>query len=177
LPRRQHRLAREHGKLEGSHWIKPLESLNRSLATTVVVDKEGDAKWQPHPENCIGVKPWDGDPDDTTLLELIPVLESMALPDVPDVRPVIKQHKESELGLVESFKIAQRKKRDQIRNFSKGRSLFGGQGQYAGIPPIGASPAELESGEVNMPMLNISVRVRLLSLSICTVWPAIMWFD
>ena len=36
---------------------------------------------------------------------------------------------------------------------------------------------ELESGEVNMPMLNISVRVRLLSLSICTVWPAIMWFD
>jgi hypothetical protein len=125
------------------------------------VDKEGDAEWQPHPQNCIGVKPWDGDPDDTTLLELIPVLESMALPDVPDVRPVINQHKKSELGLVESFKIAQRKKRDQIRNLSKGRSLFGGQGQHAGMPPIGASPAELESGEVNMPMLNITVRVSL----------------
>lgn len=123
------------------------------------MDKEGDAQWQPKPENYVGVKPWDGDPDDSELLELIPVLESMALPDVPDVRAVIKQHKDSELSLVESFQVAQRKKRDQIRNFAKGRSLFGGQGQQAGMPPIGASPAELESGEVNMPMLNISVRV------------------
>lgn len=125
----------------------------------MVVDKEGDAEWQPQGENCIGIKPFDGDMDDTELLKLIPVLESMALPDVPDVRSVIKQHKESELGLVESFTIAQRKKRDQIRNYSKGRSLFGGQGQHAGMPPIGASPAELEKGEVMMPLLNISVRV------------------
>ena len=155
----QARLAREHGKLEGNHWIKPLESLNRNLAQTVLVDKEGGEKWQPHPDNCIAVKPWDGDENDTELLDLIPVLESMALPDVPDVRPVIKQHKESELGLVESFKVAQRTKRDQIREYAKGRSLFGGQGQHAGMPPIGASPAELEKGEAMMPMLNIQVRL------------------
>ena len=105
------------------------------------------------------MKPWDGDENDTELLDLIPVLESMALPDVPDVRPVIKQHKESELGLVESFKVAQRTKRDQIREYAKGRSLFGGQGQHAGMPPIGASPAELEKGEAMMPMLNIQVRL------------------
>ena len=73
----------------------------------MLVDKEGGADWQPLPENCIPVPPWDGNDEDTVLLDLIPVLESMALPDIPDVRPLIKQHKESELGLVESFKLAQ----------------------------------------------------------------------
>jgi len=54
----------------------------------------------------------------------------------------------------------QRAKRDQIRNYAKmqGRSLFGGGQQGAGMPPLGASPAELEKGEAGMPMLNIQVR-------------------
>ena len=42
----------------------------------------------------------------------------------------------------------------------QGRSLFGGGQQGAGMPPLGASPAELEKGEAGMPMLNIQVQDR-----------------
>ena len=52
---------REHAKLKGTHWTKPVDALNREPEKVVVVDKEGDEKWQPHPNNCIAIPKWDSD--------------------------------------------------------------------------------------------------------------------
>ena len=48
----------------GGHWAKPVDALNREPEKVVVVDKEGDEKWQPHPNNCIAIPKWDGNDDD-----------------------------------------------------------------------------------------------------------------
>merc|ERR1712106_349408 len=58
-------------------YIKDLNCLNRDLRTVVVVDDDID-EVQLNKENCIVIKPWKGDPEDRELLDLIPLLESLA---------------------------------------------------------------------------------------------------
>lgn len=42
------------------------------------------------PENTLKLKPWKDDPSDTTLLDLMPMLQMIALKGVKDVRDVVK---------------------------------------------------------------------------------------
>jgi hypothetical protein len=65
--------------------------LNRDMRHVVLVDKDGAADWLPQPDNVIYVPPWEGDMNDTALLDLLPLLEALAMPDVPDVREVSRR--------------------------------------------------------------------------------------
>ena len=159
--RLSHRLFRDHARLlqgedgdKAWHWSKDLSAINRDLSHVVLVDKEGDQPWQPYPNNCIAVPPWDGDPDDTALLDLLPMLEALAMPDVPDVREVIKLHnpktrkkaatgseldtegeaaddaigEDEEMTMADSFRLAMRARRKSTREYLKNArgSVFGG---------------------------------------------------
>ncbi len=80
-----HRLYRPETKFEKGVFVKDLSVLNRDLSRVVVIDHDmRNLKY--HRENAIEVPKWTGDPSDTTLLELVGFLESLAKENVADVR-------------------------------------------------------------------------------------------
>ncbi|KAK5069173.1 mitochondrial inner membrane protein required for protein import [Lithohypha guttulata] len=82
-------LFREMTVYEDGGYVKDLSYLNRDLSKVIVVDSD------PHhvkkqPENAIVLPKWNGDPNDTTLIDLIPFLENVAALEYKDTREVIK---------------------------------------------------------------------------------------
>jgi import inner membrane translocase subunit TIM50 len=66
-----------------------LSYLNRPLRKVIIIDTD------PHhvkhqPENAIVLPKWNGDPNDQTLVQLIPFLEYLATMGFDDARPVLK---------------------------------------------------------------------------------------
>lgn len=86
-----HRLYRDATTYRNGVHMKDLSKLNRELSKVIIVDDEPEA-FSMHPSNGITIKKFDGDPQDVTLLQLIPVLESMIADDVSDVREVLRQY-------------------------------------------------------------------------------------
>ncbi|KMS94557.1 hypothetical protein BVRB_020210 [Beta vulgaris subsp. vulgaris] len=86
-----HRLYRDATTYRNGVHMKDLSKLNRDLSKVIIVDDESEA-FSMHTNNGITVKKFDGDPQDVTLLQLIPVLESMIADDVADVREVLRQY-------------------------------------------------------------------------------------
>eukprot|EP00967_Tisochrysis_lutea_P029122 scaffold34016_cov20-Tisochrysis_lutea.AAC.4 len=61
---------------EGKH-VRDLSKLNRDLSQVLMISAHPEA-WEFQPENTIKLKPWQpspSDPPDTTLLDLIPMLQ------------------------------------------------------------------------------------------------------
>jgi len=73
---------------EDNVYIKELNRLGRDLASTIILDNSPTA-YKYNIENAIPVKTWFTDQKDTELLDLIPILESLA--KVPDVRVIINK--------------------------------------------------------------------------------------
>ncbi|KAL8428677.1 hypothetical protein ACSSS7_007066 [Eimeria intestinalis] len=68
-------------------FVKDLSLLGRDLKSTIIIDNSTRAYlW--HAENAIPIKSWFEDPHDRELLDLIPILQSLA--SVQDIRPVIR---------------------------------------------------------------------------------------
>ena len=67
------RLYRQHALLCGTNHIKDLSRLGRSIEKVIIVDNLAE-NFQFQPENGIMIKTWIDDPNDTALLELIPIL-------------------------------------------------------------------------------------------------------
>jgi import inner membrane translocase subunit TIM50 len=66
-----------------------LSYLNRPLRKVLIIDT--DAHHVKHqPENAIILPKWNGDPNDQTLVQLIPFLEYLATMGFDDTRPVLK---------------------------------------------------------------------------------------
>jgi len=82
----QHALFNEHTK---GNRIKDLSYLNRDLRHVILVDTNPNAYSQ-QKYNGIAIKPWDGDLNDTELLNLVPFLEAVFKEDIQDVREVIR---------------------------------------------------------------------------------------
>jgi len=80
----QHALFNEHTK---GNRIKDLSYLNRDLRHVILVDTNPNAYSQ-QKYNGIAIKPWDGDLNDTELLNLVPFLEAVFKEDIQDVREV-----------------------------------------------------------------------------------------
>mmetsp|Transcript_11189 Transcript_11189/g.30094 ORF Transcript_11189/g.30094 Transcript_11189/m.30094 type:complete len:369 (+) Transcript_11189:75-1181(+) len=86
-----HRLYRDSTKYEDGVHVFDLSKLNRDLENVVLVDSHVEhAKYQP--DNLLLVPAWKADPRDRTLLDLIPLLESLVRDDTKDVRPVITSY-------------------------------------------------------------------------------------
>lgn len=80
-----HRLYREHTRLEDYVSIKDLSHINRDLSKTIIVDNIA-SNFKLQPRNGVAISTWTGDPDDVSLLNLIPVLSKLAKDGVKDVR-------------------------------------------------------------------------------------------
>ena len=64
-----------------------LSYLNRDIRHIVIVDTNADS-YANQPLNAVPIKPWQGDLDDTALLDLVPFLEAIFKEDIQDVRDV-----------------------------------------------------------------------------------------
>ena len=67
------RLYRQHALPHGTNYIKDLSRIGRPLNRVIIVDNLAE-NFQCQPENGIMIKSWTGDPNDTALLELGPIL-------------------------------------------------------------------------------------------------------
>jgi TFIIF-interacting CTD phosphatase-like protein len=68
--------------------IKDLALINRDLSKSIIIDNiQSNFKMQPR--NGIAITTWVGDPDDTSLCNLIPVLKKIANDNVNDVRDAL----------------------------------------------------------------------------------------
>eukprot|EP00826_Nyctotherus_ovalis_P065819 TRINITY_DN968_c0_g2_i11.p6 TRINITY_DN968_c0_g2~~TRINITY_DN968_c0_g2_i11.p6 ORF type:complete len:110 (-),score=37.82 TRINITY_DN968_c0_g2_i11:238-567(-) len=72
-----HRLYRQHALPYGSNYIKDLTRIGRPLSKMIIVDNLAE-NFQLQPENGIMIKSWIGDPHDTALYELAPILKGKA---------------------------------------------------------------------------------------------------
>ncbi|CDJ42820.1 NLI interacting factor-like phosphatase domain-containing protein, putative [Eimeria tenella] len=83
-----YRLFREYCTYQSGAFIKDLSLLGRELRNVIIIDNSTKAYlW--HMENAIPIKSWFDDPNDTELLDLIPILRSLATVD--DIRPMIRE--------------------------------------------------------------------------------------
>ena len=80
-----HRLYREHTRLEDYVSIKDIGLINRDLSKTIIVDNIA-SNFKLQPRNGVAISTWTGDPEDISLLNLIPVLVKLAKDGVKDVR-------------------------------------------------------------------------------------------
>uniref|UniRef100_A0A336KV34 Mitochondrial import inner membrane translocase subunit TIM50 n=1 Tax=Culicoides sonorensis TaxID=179676 RepID=A0A336KV34_CULSO len=102
-----YRLVRDATHFVDGHHVKNLDNINRDLKRVIVVD------WDPnsvklHPDNAFVIPKWDGNDHDTTLLELVAFLKTVATSDVDDVREVLHYYREFSNPL-EKFKDNLRK--------------------------------------------------------------------
>ncbi|CAG9838155.1 unnamed protein product [Diabrotica balteata] len=85
--------------VDGLH-VKNLDKLNRDLSKVIVVDWNAECiKF--HPDNHLNVDRWQGENDDTVLLDLTSFLKTIAHMEVEDVREVLKFYKQYDDPLTE----------------------------------------------------------------------------
>jgi import inner membrane translocase subunit TIM50 len=98
----QYRLYRQDTQyVEGKH-VRDLSKLNRDMGSVLFLSANPSA-WSFQPENTIKLKAWTGETKDTTLLDLIPMLQMIFLTGVKDVRDVVKSY-DGEEDVAKAFK-------------------------------------------------------------------------
>lgn len=107
-----YRLVRDATHFVDGHHVKNLDNLNRDLRKVIVID------WDPnstklHPENTFNIPRWSGNDDDTTLLDLLSFLMTIANSEVDDVREVMTYYKQFENPLAQ-FRENQRRLAEQL---------------------------------------------------------------
>ncbi|CAK1542005.1 unnamed protein product [Leptosia nina] len=104
--------------IDGVH-VKNLEGLNRDLSKVIVVDWNKQAtKFQP--ENSLILQKWKGVDDDTALLDLANLLQTIAMSNVSDVREVLTYYSQFD-DPIAAFRENQRKLLEQMEAEKKER--------------------------------------------------------
>jgi len=96
-----YRLYRQHALAYEENYIKDLSRIGRSLNRMIIVDNLAE-NFQFQPENGIMIKTWVGDPHDTALFELAPILKGsyfsllveIVIKKVDDVRKALERFSE-----------------------------------------------------------------------------------
>ncbi|XP_011097776.1 mitochondrial import inner membrane translocase subunit TIM50-like isoform X2 [Sesamum indicum] len=99
--------------IDGKHY-RDLSMLNRDPAKVIYISGHAlESSLQP--ENCIEVKPWKGEADDTALLDLIPFLEYVARHRPADIRAVLASYQGCDIAkeFIERSKEHQRRMQEQ----------------------------------------------------------------
>lgn len=107
-----YRLVRDATHFVDGHHVKNLDNLNRDLKRVIVID------WDPnstklHPDNTFNIARWTGNDDDTTLLDLVAFLKTVATAEIDDVREVLQYYKSFDNPLAQ-FRENQRKLLEQM---------------------------------------------------------------
>ncbi|ONK61465.1 uncharacterized protein A4U43_C08F30200 [Asparagus officinalis] len=110
----RYRLARNATRyLDGKHY-RDLSKLNRDPSRILYVSGHATES-SLQPENCVPVKPWKLENDDTALIDLLPFLEYVALNRPADIRPVLESYKGRDIAteFIERSKEHQRRIQEQ----------------------------------------------------------------
>ncbi|RMD41054.1 hypothetical protein DV735_g4088, partial [Chaetothyriales sp. CBS 134920] len=83
-----HRLFRESCYNHQGNYVKDLSQVGRDLKETIIIDNS-PTSYIFHPQHAVPISSWFSDAHDNELLDLIPVLEDLAGPQVPDVSLVL----------------------------------------------------------------------------------------
>ncbi|CAK5085267.1 unnamed protein product [Meloidogyne enterolobii] len=113
LDRRQvfrFRLFREACVFFEGNYVKDLEKLGRDLRKVVIIDNS-PASYAFHPNNSLPIRTWFDDPDDTELLDLLPILEELAR--VEDIYSLIGNFPSSLPSLQQQQRYQQQQQRLQ----------------------------------------------------------------
>ncbi len=73
-----HRLYRQHTRIQDYVSIKDLALIDRDLSKCIIIDNIA-SNFKMQPKNGIAISTWTGEPDDTSLFNLIPVLKKIAV--------------------------------------------------------------------------------------------------
>jgi len=103
-----YRLYREATRFVDGKIVKDLSYLNRDLSKVIMLDTDADHV-STHRENAVVLPKWKGDPKDKGLVAIIPFLESIAIYNPPDVRPILKAYEGKDIPLEYAKKEAQAK--------------------------------------------------------------------
>ena len=133
---------------QGVH-ARDLRALNRDPARVVLVSATPGA-YVLQPENALAVKPWALEKEDTTLLDLMPFLESMVRRQVPDTRAVLSSYaaevketgkdvpaifRERSAQMQAWMRSREAAPRPLLRGFGRGRAAAAAPAQTAEAPP------------------------------------------
>lgn len=91
-----HRLYREHVTVSGTSAVKDISRLGRCLAKTIIIDNIAE-NFQLQTDNGIFINSWEGDEDDTSLIDLMPVLRSIVETKVEDVRVALRNYRDCQV--------------------------------------------------------------------------------
>ncbi|KAK5698314.1 hypothetical protein LTR17_023756 [Elasticomyces elasticus] len=83
-----HRLFRESCYNHQGNYVKDLSMMGRDLRETIIIDNS-PTSYIFHPQHAVPISSWFSDAHDNELLDLIPVLEDLAGPQVSDVSLVL----------------------------------------------------------------------------------------
>ncbi|ORX94296.1 hypothetical protein BCR34DRAFT_499353 [Clohesyomyces aquaticus] len=83
-----HRLFRESCYNHQGNYVKDLSMIGRDLKDTIIIDNS-PTSYIFHPQHAVPISSWFSDAHDNELLDLIPVLEDLASPNVADVSLVL----------------------------------------------------------------------------------------
>ncbi|RXK42686.1 hypothetical protein M231_00242 [Tremella mesenterica] len=104
-----YKLFRESTRYVDGKVVKDLSYLNRDLSKVIVLDTNSEHTAL-QPDNAIIVKPWTGEKGDHGLVDMIPFLESIAMYNTPDVRPVLKAYEGKDIPIEYAKKEAETKR-------------------------------------------------------------------
>lgn len=110
----RHRLSRAATRYQDGKHYRDLSKLNRDPAKILYVSGHA-LETSLQPENCVQIKPWKLEEDDTQLLDLIPFLEYVARNRPADIRPVLASYQGHDIAkeFIERSKEYQRRMQEQ----------------------------------------------------------------
>lgn len=106
-----YRLFKDSTRFTDNTHVKDLSRLNRDLRKVILMDCDADAAML-QPRNSFIMKKWEGDTKDISLLELIPLFQTISMSNVDDVRTVM-DHYRDEADPVAAFRRNQDLMRQQ----------------------------------------------------------------
>ncbi|VDN54551.1 unnamed protein product [Dracunculus medinensis] len=86
-----YKLYRDCTKYMNGHHVKVLSQLNRDMSKVIFIDHDPKS-FQLNPENVLRIPKWEGNMDDTSLVDLAELLKTIHLSDVDDVRPTLQYY-------------------------------------------------------------------------------------
>uniref|UniRef100_A0A0N5CDI1 Mitochondrial import inner membrane translocase subunit TIM50 n=1 Tax=Strongyloides papillosus TaxID=174720 RepID=A0A0N5CDI1_STREA len=86
-----YKLYRDCTLYENGHYRKDLSKLNRDLSKVIYIDYDPES-FKLNPENVLRVPKWEGDMEDTSLIDLAELLKTILQSDVDDVRPTLQYY-------------------------------------------------------------------------------------
>ncbi|KAL4273132.1 hypothetical protein GQ457_13G001500 [Hibiscus cannabinus] len=110
----RYKLSRGATKYQDGKHYRDLSKLNRDPAKILYVSAHAfESSLQP--ENCVPIKPYKLEPDDTALLDLIPFLEYVARNSPSDIRQVLQSYQREDIAkeFLERSKEYQRRMQEQ----------------------------------------------------------------